>query len=416
MKRFKRALVVILVPVVSVLIALEAILWIGHFIVSLSSTTGTPREGQASILCVGDSHTYGMGSVHPALQSYPSQLDQRLEALDIDVINKGVPSFNTSQMLESLPEWLEGHGPKTVIVLGGINNSWNLDRGSWTETVFGWSRVYKAYKLIRFRMKEHDQGFRYVVIEGLPYIVHEDGRQERLGDEHEGRENVQEGQTLRSVTHQDLGQMIEAIRAYGARPLLMTYASEATGAFVTVNDAIRDLATELDVPLVDHAIAFRRHIDEHGYEGVISPKDHHPIGFGYKLMVDHILEVMKQRKWLDEVPRAVDVPSDHPPVDMTLHIDTQTRPWTVEIASAPDLLYQLYVSDRKKEDGNVDITTDTFHRFKGIPQFNDRLDEDGRATFRFPFEVEGPVYIQGIVLDTSGVRGFSDVIEVSPGG
>ncbi|MDD5090079.1 MAG: hypothetical protein PHQ23_04105 [Candidatus Wallbacteria bacterium] len=55
-----------------------------------------------TVLCVGDSYTYGAGVASD--QSYPSQLRIMLNAQKMDAINCGVPSANSAVILERLQE------------------------------------------------------------------------------------------------------------------------------------------------------------------------------------------------------------------------------------------------------------------------------------------------------------------------
>lgn len=94
---------------------------------------GTTRH----VLCVGDSHTYGAG-VKPE-ESYPGQLQRFLdeEAPGVySVVNLGIPGMSTTQILNRLPTHVSRLHPDIVIVLGGLNDSWN--EAEVGETRVGW--------------------------------------------------------------------------------------------------------------------------------------------------------------------------------------------------------------------------------------------------------------------------------------
>jgi len=81
---------------------------------------------QCTILCVGDSETFGIGA--PRIQSYPAQLQRFLNtgALQnkFNVINRGRPGQNSAQLLMRLEEYLREIRPDIVTVLiGGANQS-----------------------------------------------------------------------------------------------------------------------------------------------------------------------------------------------------------------------------------------------------------------------------------------------------
>ena len=80
-----------------------------------------------TILCVGDSFTFGVGA--PPGQCYPEQLqrllDRRHGAGRWRVINDGYPGRDSAQMLQALERRLERVRPSVMIVLAGLNNDWN---------------------------------------------------------------------------------------------------------------------------------------------------------------------------------------------------------------------------------------------------------------------------------------------------
>jgi hypothetical protein len=85
------------------------------------------RKGaRYTVLCIGDSHTYGAG-VAPE-EAYPAHLDRLLAAEApgaYSVANVGVPGMNTAQLREWLPDFVRRYEPDVILVWGGVNNSWN---------------------------------------------------------------------------------------------------------------------------------------------------------------------------------------------------------------------------------------------------------------------------------------------------
>jgi len=109
------------------------------------------------ILMVGDSYTYG-GLVDPK-QTCPAYLERQLNSGNYKgayrVVNQGVCEYNSYQLLESLPEWLDTHNPDWVIVLvGSANRFYGLDHIPGRDSSF-WERAtesvasLKVVKLIR---------------------------------------------------------------------------------------------------------------------------------------------------------------------------------------------------------------------------------------------------------------------------
>ena len=113
------------------------------------------------ILCLGDSNTLGMGI--PPQESYPAQLEKmlRLKFLErnVRVINHGIPSYNTAQILNALPADIENFKPDLIILLAGGANAWNFYgyknehgqgnlRGSFLNALKN-TRTYKFIKYVR---------------------------------------------------------------------------------------------------------------------------------------------------------------------------------------------------------------------------------------------------------------------------
>ena len=80
-----------------------------------------------TILCLGDSYTFG--SQEPPENSYPRQLERILNrggrGRTFSVLNGGVPSYNTAQILRRLETDLDKANPDLVILLAGGANGWN---------------------------------------------------------------------------------------------------------------------------------------------------------------------------------------------------------------------------------------------------------------------------------------------------
>ncbi|MCB9662971.1 MAG: tetratricopeptide repeat protein [Alphaproteobacteria bacterium] len=113
-------------------------------------------EAPYTILCEGDSFTYGIGGI-----SFPEQLEEllneRVGRRAFRVVNKGVPGLNTAMLADELEGHLRETRPDVVIVLAGENNSWNSVRitdpqqtgGFWgrVDRLLLASRVYKFVKV-----------------------------------------------------------------------------------------------------------------------------------------------------------------------------------------------------------------------------------------------------------------------------
>ena len=81
-------------------------------------------HGAISIVCVGDSHTFGVGT--SALYTYPKQLETLLNAnnqrVKFSVINLGIPGSSTKRQAEELKAYLKNNRVDYVFLLTGRNN------------------------------------------------------------------------------------------------------------------------------------------------------------------------------------------------------------------------------------------------------------------------------------------------------
>ncbi len=84
------------------------------------------QESAKTILCLGNSFTYGVGA--PPEKSYPVQLQElftQKSPVKVQVINAGQANINTSYQLNHLEETLDRYHPDLVILQTGEPNKWN---------------------------------------------------------------------------------------------------------------------------------------------------------------------------------------------------------------------------------------------------------------------------------------------------
>jgi lysophospholipase L1-like esterase len=239
----------------------------------------TPGARQR-VLCVGDSHTWGVGVARE--ESYPARLQELLDEAEpgaYSVINHGLPGMNTAQIRRRLPVWLQRYQPDVLVVWAGVNNAWNRadsEEGSgvawaWAEGILGHSRVYRLIrvwlhdrKLARYVASERaDRVFdrvdaraplgpkaRFTVrYDGVIEEIHHDGVRSLLESEGEAR--------VEAWVERDLAFLAEAARSAGVDLVLLTYPIEAAW-FASVNQIARRTASRYDVPLVETGPAAQR--------------------------------------------------------------------------------------------------------------------------------------------------------------
>lgn len=123
-----------------VLVLLEAFLRIlgaTHPVAAPEDVAEKARSTQdrTTILCVGDSYTWGVGASPGA--DFPHQLETLLlqAEVPVQVFNAGIPGANTGFILAALPRYLAMARPDVVIVLaGGANLHNRFGYAAWRDT------------------------------------------------------------------------------------------------------------------------------------------------------------------------------------------------------------------------------------------------------------------------------------------
>jgi lysophospholipase L1-like esterase len=268
------------------------------------SAASAPREGALTILCVGDSHTYG--APFPEPQSYPFQLEQRLRSTserDIQVVNLGVPGMNTPMVANRLERQIARLHPDLIIVWAGVNSFWNA-----TETE-SWGGVPNALRGWLFRLRT----VRFVAIAWFNLTGFEHARAELLewvgdratwqfGEERVVMDKMDRGEPaqlseerVRNGLRFDYTRMILTGRTYETPILFITYPYEA-GIFRTANDTLREVAAEQGVEVIVTESALERARSD-GFttdELVVDASGPHPREILYRYVVEQMLPEVKR--------------------------------------------------------------------------------------------------------------------------
>jgi lysophospholipase L1-like esterase len=405
----RRALVRVLLACASIvllLLVLEVALQIAAHFVRPELAHITPQSGATRILCIGDSNTYGLHLVSE-LQSYPAQLDRRLHQLPsprFQVENRGVPGYATGQMRAFLPHWLDELGPQVVIILGGINDTWNASRPGWLER----SRLYRFASIALSRLRGSER-FRLEQVDASHLQVKTGSKTSLV--QSEGAAGSTAGDDLLRVVAGDLRAMVGLVRQAGAQPVLMTYPTEAEMAFVTVNEAARQVSRELAVPLVDHALAFREPCLQRGYEALMFASDHHPNGQGYALMVDGILAKFLELGWIAEIPPLPPTPAAQIDERVTLE---RTGESSLRLVARPGLRYVIALAPRSV--APTEFASIQLPQARDVPQLQGVIGEQGEEMIRIPAALlaSRPLYARAFVYDGSWrMRGWSEVLTLA---
>jgi lysophospholipase L1-like esterase len=245
-----------------------------------------PHPGRRTILCVGDSHTFGLG-VQRELESFPVRLEVLLNGGDPNgefaVENLGVPGANTAIVKAELERALAGGRFDLVIALAGYNDGWNLQQAAASERSRPRLLLPQLLRWIRFCLAgaarpadglEQDE-------RGL-FVRHADGTRQYVNTDPASREGVYSGMELERRVEIGLQAIADVCRARETALLLQTYACGANDRFGAANEAARAAAGRAGVPLVDQARWFEEQRD-------VDPKllfqpDGHPTDAGCLLM------------------------------------------------------------------------------------------------------------------------------------
>jgi len=350
-----------------------------------------PAGAPLTVLCVGDSHTFGLNM--PRLASYPERLavllGQRFAA-PVSVVNRGVPGHNSAQVVAALPEDLRAVRPDVVVILAGINDTWNRDAESGGSDWLGRLKLVRLARVLlagvtspHFEVKSDAQG----------RIVVDRGHGEQPVNMGAGAIGVRAGEALAASVQAQLRRALALVREDGARPVLMTYA-ESQGDFATVNRAVRELAAAEGVLLVDHERDFAEHFAQQGYEALML-NDHHPNARGYALMAEAVDQAMAAAGWLaapsaratPEAARDPQAGADAAALALTLGASGE-----LVLSGPAGAAYQLLVAGAAGPDGGLPAGTrriplqeDALLALSRVePSFSGRLGADGVARVEVP--------------------------------
>lgn len=253
-------------------------------------------RGARTILCVGDSHTFGL-HVPPHL-SYPALLQRELDpaSRQIGVVNYGVPGRNSAALRRQLPGYLDSLRPDLVLVLVGFNDTWNVD-GADAEDEPSWFqdlRVVKLARLARLNLagRSSDAAPRVFERDGK-MMIEENGvtRPAATGGRAFG---TLEGEALRAQVTANLEGIVALIRERGATPVLLGYATENQPYFVALNDNARELSARLGCAFIETAIPFREAIARENYLAWFFSDDH-PNARGNELFAKLVADALVAR-------------------------------------------------------------------------------------------------------------------------
>ncbi|HET6204446.1 MAG TPA: SGNH/GDSL hydrolase family protein [Planctomycetota bacterium] len=231
-------------------------------------------EGAPTVLCVGDSHTYGLFVGDS--ESYPAQLGARLAGARVRVVNAGRPALNSSLLVPHAREWIARTRPRVLVVRVGINDFWNDARpdGSLLDSL-------RVVRLARVLFSRRAAGGADLPPAGdrLPTAPMRSDL-ERLG----------ECVGVRGALEANVRSAVREARAAGAAAVLLAYSLDFHY-YAVVNEGLERIAGEEGALFADPSPLARRAASAEGYPSVFLP-DFHPNARGYALEAGVVAEAI----------------------------------------------------------------------------------------------------------------------------
>ncbi len=304
-----------------------------------------------SILCVGDSNTFGLNV--PRAWAYPAQLASLLRArfaAPPAVTNRGVPGQNAAQLARDLTRDLADTDADLALILVGLNDTWNT--GAEQSGLAGLVGRLKLVRLVRVLASG--------VTTAKPFEVVSDERGEfsvRRGDEArrvnlgEDDGTVRSGAELEQNLRRWIGRAVDTCRDHGTLPVLLTY-PEFQGFHGEVNAVVRALAAEQDVLLVDLERRFAEHFARESYE-LLMFNDHHPNVRGYQLAAADVAAALETAGL---VPPATDGPDAGGPVALERPPAVLAEPGgRLALTGPPGFAFQVAVGRPAPDGGGFSV-------------------------------------------------------------
>ncbi len=293
----------------------ELVLQAGHLGgLALRDEPAAPYPDGQTVLCVGDSHTYGVRL--PAEDSYPGQLQSILDGRGyrINVANAGVPGQNSSELRRALPGLIEKYRPFCVVVMIGFNNKWNRTHTAWSDVRDG-AAPSGARGL--FYKLWYGAGSRLKTVRMATYLVNEYHRRrdevrhsetafpDRMGGLHfhewRAAGTIEDIKVVMERTRRDLHAIVDICRKNGAEPLFMTYAGQPGTTMELSNHLLRTAAGSRSVTLVDnHEVIWPMFMspagtmDEKSHELLFldGPRETHLDKAGYAVVAENLADAI----------------------------------------------------------------------------------------------------------------------------
>ena len=385
MKGKSRPILSLAIGTVLALASAEALLWV------LGGILGTEERsvalgGGPTILCVGDSNTYG---VHlEAEDSYPGQLQAFLDASGehFTVVNQGCPGLNMTQVRLGLEQTIQDVDPVAVVVFAGVNDRWsNAGRPVWSSagsslgsTLLEKSRVLKLVRLVLVADGSADATTGGAsVAERLPT-----GRFPPQPDNF-GNKAAEE---TRTSIRTNLESIVATCNEWGAAVVFVGYPLFSNDINQEVNAPIRETAEKLGVPFVDLERRFR------GLSGVFGnilyiPRDSHLSAVGNHESARLVLLALREAGVVVADPPPPPLEEAYGGITLTQEPDGDGT--AIELTGPPGWIWRLRLIGRYAIPQALDgVRRSIFEKDEaGVPReeltaWRGQFDESGSSTTR----------------------------------
>ena len=274
------------------MLAGELFLQAASFVARRVSSRAGPggAEGAITILCVGDSHTYGLPL--PQEESYPAQLEARLAERhperSFQVVNLGIPGLNSAYLANRLSAQVLQLRPQLVLVWVGINNQWNVAetsqaRASSLRRLLLHSRLFRLLSIAWYNRTGHQ----YDPEQHGGWFEGELPPSSRRPADEAVPDDVAPGLA------EDLARVAANLRALETRVIFLNYPMRKQR---PLNRVIQQAAFESGVPVVDSLRDLERAVaDGHTIPTLIdTSQGPHPTGLLYRYVVDSLLPLVER--------------------------------------------------------------------------------------------------------------------------
>lgn len=222
-------------------------------------------KGKTTVLCLGDSNTFGLHL--KAEEAYPAQLQALFNAERSQepfcVVNLGVPALNSSHVRRRFGSYLSEYQPKVVLVMAGVNNPLNrVDRTGSISRLRAILLHCYTYKLVNILL--YNAG-----------II------------------AQNTEATKQAAEFDLAAIAEEASTRGVKLVLLAY-PPGFEPFTAINCAAKHVAAERSLPFVPCDAVFQNLVGPLGYRALFLP-DNHPTATGCSIIARLVArELVKQ--------------------------------------------------------------------------------------------------------------------------